>query len=91
MNFIRLSPEGIREDEMKNLTRHLLLKGQKYFHISYHASSFTKNATPYSRTQYEIEILEKRLKNYIHFFREIGGRVEIHENDLNNEENFYKR
>lgn len=83
MNFIPLTPEGVTEDEMKRLTRNLLSHGQKYFHLSYHASSFTINGSPYSKTKENITQIETRLKNYIHFFQEIGGITHINNAHLN--------
>ncbi len=82
MNFIPLTPEGVSENEMKNLTRTLLSQGQEYFHLSYHASSFTMNGNLYSKTKKNITAIEVKLKNYIHFFQEIGGQTHISPYDL---------
>ncbi len=82
MNFIPLTPEGVSENEMKNVTRSLLSQGHNYFHLSYHASSFTINASLYSKTKKDIMNIETRLKNYIHFFQEIGGKTHINSCDL---------
>jgi hypothetical protein len=83
LSFIRLSPEGITEEEMKSLTRTLIKKGQKYFHLSYHSSSFSLQASPYAKNQDDIDLITTRLKNYIHFFQEIGGKIDVLEKDLN--------
>ena len=77
LDFIPLTPEGVTENEMKHLTRSLIAQGQKYFHLSYHASSFTIGGSPYAQTQKDIKLIETRLKNYIHFFQEIGGETNI--------------
>jgi hypothetical protein len=77
LDFIPLTPEGVTENEMKHLTRSLIADGQRYFHLSYHASSFTVGGSPYAKTQKDIEIIATRLKNYIHFFQEIGGKTDI--------------
>jgi hypothetical protein len=83
MNFIPLTPEGVSEYEMKTLTRVLLSEGQTYFHLSYHSSSFSLNGSPYSTTEKKIIDLQDRLKNYIHFFHEIGGETCITNASLN--------
>ena len=82
LNFIPLTPEGVTEQEMKDLTRCLLSQGQKYFHLSYHSSSFTLNGSPYSQSEKAIKNNEEKLKNYIHFFQDIGGITNISQDDV---------
>jgi hypothetical protein len=82
INFIPLTPEGVSENEMKNLTRTLLSQGQNYFHLSYHGSSFTINGSLYSKTKKDITAIETKLKNYIHFFQEISGETRFGSSDL---------
>ncbi|MFT6084732.1 MAG: hypothetical protein ACJARD_001347 [Alphaproteobacteria bacterium] len=82
LNFIPLTPEGVSENEMKDLTRSLLKQGQTYFHLSYHSSSFTIKGNPYCQSQADIKLMSEKLKNYIHFFQEIGGNIALEESDL---------
>jgi hypothetical protein len=79
LDFIALTPEGINETELKKLTKTLLLKGQKYFHFTYHSSSFIINQTPYSKSVQDIQIIRDRIKHYLEFFLEIGGQIVFNE------------
>lgn len=75
LNFVPLTPEGVDEDELKDLTRCMLKRGQKYFHLAYHASSFSLNGNPYAKNQQNIHLMAEKIKNYVHFFDEIGGDI----------------
>lgn len=76
-DFVPLTPEGVTENEMKLLTKSLIAGGQQYFHLSYHASSFTIKGNPYAKNKQEIKNIEEKIKNYIQFFQEIGGITSI--------------
>jgi hypothetical protein len=73
---LRLSPEGYSLDEMKRLTRFLMMKGVRVFSISLHSPSAEPGNTPYVRTAAELEAFLHRLRDYFEFFfGELDGRT----------------
>ena len=74
MNRITLTPEGVSLEEAKLLTRHLLARGQRVFHLSYHSPSLVPGHTPYVRSDKDLEAFLRWLDEYIAFFlHEAGG------------------
>ena len=72
---ITLTPEGISFDEQRRLTRALLRRGHRVFCFTYHSSSLAPGNTPYVRSEADLQILLRRIDQYLDFFtREIGGR-----------------
>ena len=72
---IRLTPEGMRLDEAKRLTRALHAGGQRIFVLTYHSPSLVPGNTPYVRNLAERDAFLAWLDAYYAFFREeIGGR-----------------
>ena len=72
---ITLTPEGISFDEQRRLTRALPRRGHRVFCFTYHSSSLAPGNTPYVRSEADLQVLLRRIDQYLDFFtREIGGR-----------------
>jgi glycosyltransferase involved in cell wall biosynthesis len=84
LDRLTLTPEGIKLDDLRSLTRALIAEGQRIFTFSFHSPSLAAGNTPYVRTDEDLSILLKRIKDYMEFFFEdLGGQsmtaVEIHD------------
>jgi hypothetical protein len=72
---ITLTPEGISFDEQCRLTRALLRRGHRVFSLTFHSSSLVPGNTPYVRSEADLQVLLRRIDQYLEFFiRELGGR-----------------
>src|SRR5439155_11528481 len=71
---ITLSPEGISLEEMKRLTRRLMIRGNRVFSFNYHSSSLLPGYTPYVRTIGDRDRFLGKIESYLEmFFSELGG------------------
>ncbi len=74
VNRIRLSPEGNTIEEMKRLTRALLVRGLRTFTLTFHSPSVAPGHTPYVRTAADAERFLATIDRYCDFFfGELGG------------------
>jgi len=72
---VRLTPEGMKIEEAKRLTRALVARGQRVFVLTYHSPSLAPGNTPYVRNLEDRQRFLAWLDEYYSFFREeIGGR-----------------
>jgi hypothetical protein len=75
MNRVNLTPEGVTLKEAQALTRLLLEKGHRVFHMAFHSTSLTPGSTPYVKTAADRDALYRWLEDYFAFFAgEVGGR-----------------
>jgi len=65
---IRLTPEGISLDEARRVTMALMEQGQRLFVMSYHSSSLLPGATPYVRSQADLDRFLNWIDGYLRFF-----------------------
>jgi glycosyltransferase involved in cell wall biosynthesis len=71
---ITLTPEGNSLEEMKRLTRRLLLQGNRVFSLNYHSSSLVPGYTPYVRAVGDRDRFLGKIESYLEvFFGELGG------------------
>ena len=63
-----LSPEGFQLSELISLTKFLLNRGTRLFVISLHSPVVMPGATPYARTEEEVQVVLDRLGGYFRFF-----------------------
>jgi len=76
LDKIRLSPEGHTFEEMKRLTRQLVVNDNKIFCLTYHSSSLLVGGSPYVQTANELKKFIQKLEDYIQFFfNELKGEA----------------
>lgn len=75
----RLAQSGIDlGGRYEKATRALLRAGSRLFVVSLHSSVILPGATPFARTEAEVESLLGRLHGYLKFFMcELGGKPSI--------------
>lgn len=65
---LRLSPEGYDLNDMVRQTRAALAQGIRLFMLTYHSSSLLPGATPYVRSEAELNGFLAKLESYLSFF-----------------------
>ena len=66
--LIRLSPEGMTFNDMKNMTIEMMKGGETIFLLSFHSPSVEVGNTPYVGNQQDLERFLDRLRKYCEFF-----------------------
>jgi hypothetical protein len=71
---IRLSPEGIRLDELKRLTEALYASGHRFFGFTYHSPSLDPGRTPYVQSENDLRAFLDTFDRYFDYFcTSLGG------------------
>jgi hypothetical protein len=74
VNRVMLTPEGVTLTEAKDLTRHVLSRGERVLTMAFHSTSLTPGSTPYVGSESEVLSFHAWLEAYLAFFKtEIGG------------------
>lgn len=74
LSRLRLTPEGMRLDEVKGLTRALLRRGQRVFNLTLHSTSMVLGGNPYVRSEVDRQRLVAWMDAFLGFFiHELGG------------------
>ncbi len=74
LDRIVLTPEGVTLNEQKRLTRAMLRRGHRIFHLTYHSPSLLPGNTPYVRTEKDLRQFLDRIEGFLEFFfGEVGG------------------
>ncbi|MEX2618138.1 MAG: glycosyltransferase [Alphaproteobacteria bacterium] len=72
---ITLTPEGIDHNAHRRLMTNLLKDGRKLFCFSYHSASLLPGSTPYVQTKHDLEVLLRRIEQFLKYFQEeLGGQ-----------------
>jgi peptidoglycan/xylan/chitin deacetylase (PgdA/CDA1 family) len=67
-NRVKLTPEGIPFDELRDATITMLRAGIRVFNFTYHSPSLAPGHTPYVRSAAELEAFLERIERYLAFF-----------------------
>jgi hypothetical protein len=74
LEWIPLTPEGVRFEELRRLTQTRLSRGNRAFVFSYHSSSLLPGNTQYVRSEPELSSFLRTIERYLqYFFGELGG------------------
>jgi len=74
LDRLTLTPEGMALDELKQLTRTLIKRGERIFTFVFHSPSVASGNTPYVRTEDELQAFLTRIERYLQFFKDdLGG------------------
>ncbi len=74
MERIKLTPEGITQEEARRLVRALIAGGRRIFAVTYHSSSLNLGSTPYVASAADLDRFLAWLDDFYQFFiGEIGG------------------
>ncbi len=74
LSRLRLTPEGMLLDEIKKLTRALLRRGQRVFHLTLHSTSMVLGGNPYVRNEGDRQRFVAWMNAFLGFFiHEVGG------------------
>lgn len=73
-NRVKLTPEGISLDELRQITKAMLAAGYRVFNFTYHSPSLAPGHTPYVRSNAELDAFLARIEGYLEYFLgEVGG------------------
>jgi hypothetical protein len=67
-NRVKLTPEGIPFEELREVTLAMLEAGVRVFNFTYHSPSLTPGHTPYVRSAAELDAFLGRIDRYVDFF-----------------------
>ena len=72
---VRLTPEGVPLETLKSVTRQWIAQGHTLLTFSLHSTSLTPGASPYARTQDDVDQMGETTAAYLTWFHEeLGGR-----------------
>lgn len=72
LNFRWLSPEKSNAGDMIRLSRTFIRKGYAYLHMSFHSTSLLPGATPYFKTQDDVDAFLNNIEKFLIFVHESG-------------------